>query len=170
MPGANDAQDLQRAGRWGSMSVNEIDSRTFAEDDFEDVIAIFRSNLTKYFVPAEEQELRDYLAEHPEDYYVLESGGEVTAAGGIALNKDDSVSLCWGMVRNDLIGTGLGKRLTLFRMKKAREKWGERQFVTSTSHHTEGFYKKLGFRTIKRIPNGFAPGIDICKMVLGPIS
>lgn len=61
------------------------------------------------------------------------------------------------MVRNDLIGTGLGKDLTLFRMEKGREKWGDLPFFTSTSQHTEGFYHKLGFHTVEHIPNGFPP-------------
>ncbi|QYU67682.1 hypothetical protein J4558_22715 [Leptolyngbya sp. 15MV] len=50
-------------------------------------------------------------------------------------------------------------------MEKAREKLGDRPFMISTSQHTEGFYQKLGFETIEHIPDGFAPGIDICKMV-----
>ncbi|MBL8183476.1 MAG: GNAT family N-acetyltransferase, partial [Blastocatellia bacterium] len=58
------------------------------------------------------------------------------------------------------------KKLTLFRMEKGREKWGDRPFVTSTSHHTEGFYKKLGFETVEHTPDGFGPGIDTCKMRL----
>jgi len=147
------------------VNTSDLTFRDFQPADIEKVTALLRSNIPKYFVPAEEQELRDYLAEHPENYYVVESGGDVVGAGGVALNDDETISLCWGMVRNELIGTGLGKRLTLFRMEKAREKWGDPPFVTSTSHHTEGFYRKFGFETIERIPDGFGPGIDTCKMV-----
>lgn len=147
------------------MNVSDPSFREYRPSDIDKVAALLLSNIPKYFVPAEEQELREYLAEHPEDYYVMESGGEVVGAGGFAVNKDGSIGLCWGMVRNDLIGTGLGKRLTLFRMEKAREKLGDRPFMISTSQHTEGFYQRLGFRTIEHIPDGFAPGIDICRMV-----
>ncbi|MBK9163863.1 MAG: GNAT family N-acetyltransferase [Acidobacteria bacterium] len=148
------------------MKSSEPTFRDFQPADIEKVAALLRSNIPKYFVPAEEQELRDYLAEHPEDYWLLDHDGETVGAGGVALNSDGSVGLCWGMVRNDLIGTGLGKRLTLFRMEKAREKWGERDFMISTSQHTEGFYQKLGFETIEHIPDGFGLGIDKCKMML----
>lgn len=141
--------------------------RPYQPEDNGSVIAIFRSNLVKYFVEAEERELQDFLLEFSSDYYVIEIIDEIVAAGGIALNEDGTVSLCWAMVRNDLIGTGLGKQLTLFRMERAREKWGERPFFTSTSQHTEGFYKKLGFETVEHVPNGFGPGIDICKMRTG---
>jgi predicted GNAT family N-acyltransferase len=139
--------------------------RPYTSEDLDDVVKLFRSNLGKYFVEAEEQELRGFLAEYSEDYYVVEIIDEIVAAGGIALNPDQTISLCWAMVRNDLIGTGLGRALTLFRMQKARKKWGDRPLVTSTSQHTEGFYKKLGFATVEHVPNGFGPGIDVCKMV-----
>lgn len=138
--------------------------RRYKPSDIEAVVAIFRSNIGKYFVEAEERELREFLDAFSDDYFVIEIIDEVVAAGGIALNKDETISLCWGMVRTDLIGTGLGTKLTLFRMEKGREKWGDRHFVTSTSHHTEGFYKKLGFDTVEHTPDGFGPGIDICKM------
>ena len=144
--------------------------RPYGTNDLGSVIAILRSNIPKYFFPTEEEELRVYLSQHSDDYFVLELGGEIVGAGGIALNSDGTISLCWGMVRNDLIGTGLGKRMALYRMDMARLKWGDRSFFTSTSHHTEGFYKKLGFKTFEHTPNGFGPGIDICKMRLEPIN
>lgn len=138
--------------------------RRFETADTEAVVAIFRSNIPKYFVESEESELREYLAGGVENYYVLEVDGDVAGAGGIALNADDTVSLCWGMVRNDLIGTGLGKRLTEFRIERSREVFGDRPLVISTSQHTEGFYKKLGFVTVEHTPDGFGPGIDVCRM------
>jgi N-acetylglutamate synthase-like GNAT family acetyltransferase len=138
--------------------------RSYEPKDLDAVIAIFRSNLLKYFVEDEERELRDFLSEFGKDYYVIEIIDEIVAAGGIALNPDETISLCWAMVRNDLIGTGLGKELTLFRIEKGREKWGDLPFSTSTSQHTEGFYRKLGFQTVEHIPDGFGPGIDTCKM------
>lgn len=151
------------------MNALETTFRSYRPADIEKVVELLRSNIPKYFFPTEEQELRDYLAEHPNDYWLIEKNGEMVAAGGIALNPDQTISLCWAMVRNDLIGTGLGKQLTLFRMEKGREKWGELSFFTSTSQHTEGFYKNFGFVTFERIPDGFGPGIDTCKMRTSPV-
>ncbi len=147
------------------MNTSEPKFRDYGSDDIAAVVAILLSNIPKYFVPAEEQELRDYLAEHPDNYYLIEDAGVVVGAGGIALNSDGTISLCWGMVRNDLIGTGLGKKLALYRIERAEEKWPGRPFFTSTSQHTEGFYEKLGFSTFERISDGFGPGIDTCKML-----
>lgn len=138
--------------------------RRFEAADTEAVIAIFRSNIPKYFVESEEPELREYLAGSVENYYVIEADGEVVGAGGIALNADNTVSLCWGMIHSSRLGTGLGKLLTEYRLARSLEIFGARPVVINTSQHTEGFYEKLGFVTVEHTPDGFGPGIDICKM------
>ena len=138
--------------------------RKYESGDIDSVISIFRSNIPKYFGPEEEPGLRDFLSGDVENYYVLELDGKVVGAGGIELNEDDTVSLCWGMVHNDHLGTGLGKLLTEYRMERSQEVFGDKPMVNSTSQHTEGFYKKLGFVTVEHKPDGFGPGIDICRM------
>jgi len=141
-----------------------INIRPFSQDDLEAVVAIFRSNIPKYFGPSEEPGLREFLGGPTEYYYVIESEGEVAGAGGIGLNDDDTVSLCWGMVHERHLGTGLGKLVTEYRIERSREVFGNKAMVISTSQHTEGFYKKFGFVTVEHTPDGFGPGIDICKM------
>jgi predicted GNAT family N-acyltransferase len=143
--------------------------RSYTTTDLGNVIDAFRSNIPKYFVPAEEAELREFLGGSPEHYYVIDRDGEVVAAGGIGFNSDDTISLCWGMVHNGLLGTGLGKMLTEFRIKLARDVYGDRPIVISTSQHTAGFYAKFGLVTIEHTPDGFGPGIDICKMRREPL-
>jgi|SRR5687767_244506 len=138
--------------------------RPYTPGDLSAVVAIFRSNIPKYFGPEEESGLRGFFTERSGDYFVMEMGGEVVGAGGIALNDDGTVSLCWGMLRSDHIGKGLGRTLTEFRIEKAREKFGPLPLVISTSQHTQGFYEKFGFRLIEHRPDGFGPGIDICRM------
>jgi len=140
--------------------------RHYYPDDLESVVSVFRSNIPKYFGPSEEPGLRDFLAEYSNDYFVCELDGEIIGAGGIAVNADDTVSLCWGMIRADHLGTGLGRELTEFRINKAREKFGGLSLVISTSQHTQGFYEKFGFQLTAHTPDGFGPGIDICKMRL----
>lgn len=140
--------------------------RSYISADRDAVIEIFRSNSPKYFTAAEEPGLRDFLSQFSADYFVGEIGREVIAAGGFALNNDETVSLCWGMIRSDLLGTGLGRKLTQFRIQEAHERHGNLPLIINTSQHTQGFYEKFGFRLVSRIPDGFAPGIDICKMSL----
>jgi predicted GNAT family N-acyltransferase len=141
--------------------------RPFEPHDLDAVVAIFRSNIPKYFGPGEEPGLRTFLTDdRSAHYFVGEINGDVVAAGGIALNDDQTVSLCWGMVRSDHLGTGLGRKLTEFRIAKACEIFGSLPLVISTSQHTQGFYEKFGFRLIEHTPDGFGPGIDTCRMRL----
>lgn len=143
--------------------------RPYEQRDVDAVVAIFRSNIPKYFGPEEEQGLHEFLAtERADNYYVIENDGEVVGAGGIAFNDIDSptVSLCWGMVREDFLGTGLGKELTRFRIELARDKYPGLPITIGTSQHTRGFYEKFGFQLVEHTPNGFGPGIDNCRMRL----
>ena len=135
--------------------------RRYEPADLESVVAIFRSNIPKYFGPSEEEGLRNFLRdERGEEYYVMEMNGEIVGCGGIALNETEmpTVSLCWGMVREDHLGTGFGRKLTEFRIGLAREKFGRLPLTVSTSQHTQGFYEKFGFRLIEHTPDGLGPG------------
>ncbi|MBX3281459.1 MAG: GNAT family N-acetyltransferase [Acidobacteria bacterium] len=141
--------------------------RPYRPNDLDAVIAVFRSNIPKYFAESEEQGLRDFLkTDWVDDYYVVELDGEVVGAGGIAYNDlvPPTVSLCWGMIRSDHLGTGLGKALTEFRIQLACQKYPGLPLTIGTSQHTEGFYKKFGFSTVKYVKDGFGLGIDECKM------
>lgn len=149
-----------------SLQVNIMEIRPYLEKDIDAVVAVFRSNIPKYFEYSEEPGLREFLAEFADNYSVIDLNGDIVGAGGIALNDDDTVSLCWGMVHNDHLGTGLGKLLTEYRIERSRELFSDKPMVTSSSQLTEGFYKKFGFVTVEHTPDGFGPGLDICKMRL----
>ncbi len=141
--------------------------RPYTGSDLEAVIAIFRSNIPKYFGPDEEPGLRSFLSDpRCTNYLVGEIDNEVVASGGIALNNDRTVSLCWGMVHADHIGTGLGRHLTIARISLARDKFGALPLSISTSQHTSAFYAKFGFRATSRQKDGFGPGIDRIDMRL----
>jgi predicted GNAT family N-acyltransferase len=145
----------------------KMNLRPYTEADLEAVVEIFRSNIPKYFGPGEEPGLRDFLSStRGENYYVGDIEGTLIAAGGVAVNENQTVSLCWGMVRADHLGTGLGRELTEYRIGKAKEIFGGLPLFISTSQHTQGFYEKFGFRLTKHERDGFGPGIDICEMLL----
>lgn len=140
--------------------------RRYHSTDLDAVIAIFRSNIPKYFGESEEPGLRNFLATRVEEYFLGELGADIIAAGGIALNDDETVSLCWGMVHGDFLGRGLGRELTEFRIRKSRERFGPRSLVISTSQHTKGFYQRFGFRLTAHTRDGLGPGLDKCQMRL----
>lgn len=54
--------------------------RPYCSGDLEGVVAIFRSNIPKYFLETEESELRDFLDKFSDGYFVGEQDGEIVAA------------------------------------------------------------------------------------------
>ena len=76
--------------------------RPYISPDLESVVAVFRSNIPKFFGPGEEAGLRNFLSDtRGENYFVAQLDDEIIGAGGIAQNEDGTVSLCWGMLRAD---------------------------------------------------------------------
>ena len=132
------------------------------------VIDLFRSNVDPYFLPAEEEELRAFLAE-PWPYFVAESltnpSGQLLAAGGYALNNNYAV-LTWGMVDRHCHSQGIGRAFTQFRLAECRRAYPGRGVELHTSQHTTGFYAKLGFRILAVLPDKWGLGLDEVHMLL----
>jgi len=143
--------------------------RDYAPDDLDGCLRVFDSNVPRHFRDPEREEFRSFLAELPGPYIVLTSTrGEILGCGGYAIvSEERRADLCWGMVREDLHGTGLGRTLTTERLERAAADPAVSVVALNTSQHTRGFYEKLGFRTIEIVPDGYAPGLDRCEMRLG---
>ena len=140
--------------------------RDYSPLDLEACLEVFDSNVPRFFKPNERDEFRSFLHELPGPYLVLVTrGGRVAACGGYAINRDDgSADLCWGMVREDLHGTGLGRRLTRRRIELSVRDPRVREVCLHTSQHTAGFYERLGLSTIGVLEDGYAPGLHRCDM------
>ena len=147
---------------------SELRSREFDAGDVHAAMAIFESNVPDYFTAGERSEYEAFLGELPGPYLVVEDGaGEVVACGGYAVVLDDGRGdLCWGMVRRDLHGRGIGRFLTVVRVEALRADPRVRSVVLNTSHLTQEFYERLGFETVGRVEDGFAPGLHRCDMRL----
>lgn len=142
--------------------------RDFTPADREGCLAVFDSNVPAFFVPEEREAFEAFLSDLPGPYLVLEDeGGRVVACGGYAAEPGSgTVDLCWGMVRRVAQGSGLGRRLTEARMARIRRDRSARRVAVRTSQRTRGFYERLGFETVRVVPDGFAPGLDRCEMRL----
>lgn len=143
-----------------------IDVRTFTTADRGACLAVFDSNVPAYFTTPERPEFEKFLDALPGPYIVLrDAEGAVVACGGHAIIEDDGrADLCWGMVRQDLHGTGIGRALTEARLAAALADPAVRYVALNTSQHTVGFYERLGFTMTEVIRDGFAPGLDRCEM------
>lgn len=141
--------------------------RPYQPHDREACLAVFRSNVPRYFAPHEEAEFAEFLDELPCTYFVLEAAGEVLGCGGyyVAPGRGEG-GLCWGMVHRRHHGGGLGRRLLLERLYRLVQHPEVAFIRLDTSQHTCGFFEKLGFATIKTESNGYAPGLDRYDMQL----
>lgn len=136
--------------------------RAYAVTDRPACLAVFRSNLPKYFAPEELPLFTDWL-DRPElaDYYVLEAAGKVAGCGGFyALPEQKLANLAWGMIHAAYHGRGYGRQLTAFRLALMRERYPGYALRLSTSQHTFGFYEKQGYRIVEVIRHGFGEGLD----------
>lgn len=135
--------------------------------DVEACLEVFDSNVPRFFTPPEREEFREFLTALPGPYFVLPGGEGLDACGGYAVNADTGVAdLCWGMVRLDRHGEGLGRALTELRVRRALADPTARRIELATSQHTAGFYERMGFHTVRVTPDGFGPGLDRCDMAM----
>jgi RimJ/RimL family protein N-acetyltransferase len=150
--------------------MNEIVARLFRPEDFVACLAIFDSNVPKFFAAQERAEFIHHLqnmtvVDYP--YIVLTRGGKIVACGGLTLDRASrQAGLAWGMVDRPLHGQGLGTELTQIRLDFARGLSGFDRLILETSQHTQGFYEGFGFIVLEIVPDGFAAGLDRVEMAL----
>ncbi len=145
-----------------------IRARTFEPADLEACLAVFDTNVPKFFTVEEREEFKAFLEALPGPYLVLtDREGEVLGCGGYAFSDENGTAdLCWGMVRQELHGTGLGRRLTELRIERSRQDPRVTAFALHTSQHTAGFYERLGFEVLRVTEDAYAPGLHRYDMRL----
>lgn len=143
--------------------------RPYCQEDREACLALFESNVPKYFAP---EELKDFVSDLDDlkwPYLVMEDeNGKIVASGGYgAIGEDGTVAaLCWGMVRRDLHRCGLGRRLLVERLKRIAAEPKFTRVTIETSQYSRGFFERFGFVAKRVCPDGFAPGLDLVEMEL----
>lgn len=142
--------------------------RAYVAADREACLAVFDTNVPRYFATHERVEFADFLDDLPGPYLVLVEDGAVVACGGWATGETETstAGLCWGMVVRDRHRAGLGQRLLQARLDDIRGNVGIERVVLETSQHSEGFFSRSGFIVSARHPDGFARGIDRIEMFL----
>lgn len=141
--------------------------RPLRPSDRDAALALYDSNVPDFF---HEEERADYLAwldDPGGPVVVLEGPGGVAAVGGVAMEADGQTgSLCWGIVRRDLHGRGLGAALLEARLAILAGNPACLRVRLSTLASTAGFFARAGFRTVRVEPDGHGPGADAWEMEL----
>lgn len=156
-----------------------MEIRTYTAADKNACIEVFKSNLPKYFDPAElplflawleKQEIGEpgHSGSLEDHYYVLEMGekGIVGCGGFYVANDADEVRFAWGMIHSGFHKHKLGTELSKFRILKMKEGWPNHKITLGTSQHTFPFYEKMGMKVVKIIPKGYGEELDRYDMEL----
>ena len=139
--------------------------RLYTPTDDENIISLLRLNTPKYFAPEEEQDLRDYFADHIDHYYVVEDNGTIIGSGGFNLtNEGKNAAISWDIIHPDYQGKGVGRLLTQYRIDRIKEIETVENISVRTSQLAFKFYEKFGF-VLKEIAKDYwAEGIDMYRM------
>ncbi len=139
--------------------------RPYLPSDKPQLIELIRLNTPPYFDPSEESLFSNYLDNEREDYFVLESNGQIIGCGGINYEKGKTEAvLSWGMIHPKHHGQGLGSQLAKHRIGHLRTLKTANKLVVRTSQHTVGFYQKMGFKLLEAKENYWAPGLHLNYM------
>jgi len=143
--------------------------RPWTPADRELALALFDSNVPRYFAARERADFVEFIDNLPGPYFVVaDAAGQPVGCGGYAVHdeKPDTVALCWGMIHREHHGEGWGDALLRHRLRMIAREPGFRRVEIETSQFSRGFFARYGFEARKEVVDGFAPGIDLIAMVL----
>jgi ribosomal-protein-alanine N-acetyltransferase len=139
--------------------------RPYEFEDLQSVLEVFESNVPYYFAPEESDDLKHYLENEIEDYFVLLQDGKIIGAGGINYDNDlITARLSWDFMDKNIQKKGAGSVLTQYRINHVLSQKHILKLIVRTSQFADGFYKKQGFKEVNRIKDYWAKGYDMVLM------
>jgi len=142
--------------------------RPYKASDKEACLRVFDSNTPQFFLQTEKEKFSTYLDEFPQDYLLVEDeAGKVIAGGGYALGLDGgAATLCWGMVRKDWHGHGIGQFLLWNRLSKLAQIPKMKLIRLDASQLSVEFFMKKGFKTYRITQNYYGPNLNRYEMYM----
>ena len=142
--------------------ISKVNIRPFTPVDREACLSVFDSNTPEYFDTEERDDFAAFLDAGQPYFFVATTPDEtVIACGGYYLDPLQGVAgLTWGMVHRSWHRHGVGSILLKHRIAAIENSHKARVVRVNTSQQSRGFFERHGFRVLKVIPDGYAPGID----------
>lgn len=145
--------------------IENLTIREYKSNDKNEVLAILKRNVPKYFAESEIEDLEDYLKHKIEKYFVAAFGDVIIGAGGI--NFDDNsktAKISWDFIDAKFKGKGIGQSLLKYRIDFIQSNYVSATIKVRTSQLAYKFYEKNGF-TLKEIEKDYwAKGFDLYSM------
>ena len=128
------------------------------------LLEIFDSNVPSYFDPSERQQFIDYLQKVPKNYFVFSRAGRIVGSGGFLFRSKIEGRIVWLMVDQSVHNKGVGRELMHYFEDEIKRQVELKLISLMTSHHTDQFYNKLGYRTIRTENDFWAKGMHLYYM------
>jgi ribosomal protein S18 acetylase RimI-like enzyme len=146
--------------------------RRYEDADFAACLAVFDSNVPKFFAPHEREGFASFLgdlARFAVQYYVLVDDPQgarprVIACAGVG-RRDDEARMCWGIVDATRQGEGFGRLLLLVRLVRGAE-LGARRAGLDTIPSVAPFFEREGFVITGGEDDHYGPGIHRRDLLL----
>ncbi|HLW39523.1 MAG TPA: GNAT family N-acetyltransferase [Brumimicrobium sp.] len=142
-----------------------ITIREYKPKDKSEVVNLLRLNTPKYFAIEEEEELKRYLEEERELYYVLLYDDKIVGCGGINFTDNKAIGkISWDIFNPNYQGKSLGTKLLKHRIEKLRSIDSVLKITVRTSQVAYKFYEKQGFELLEIRKDFWANGFDMYNM------
>ena len=144
-----------------------MDVRQYLPADREGCLTVFDSNMPDFFQSDERLEFEEFLNEPNGRYFVMELDSGIAGCGGYFITEDKALArLVWGMVHRDWQRKGLGRFLLLFRLREITKTGGVELVRLDTSSLSAPFFERQGFKVVRVVNDGFAPGFERVEMMM----
>lgn len=139
--------------------------RKYRDDDFENVLTLFRLNVPIAFAPEEEDDLKIYLKNNSENYFLVILNQQIIGCGGYnVFEPEQEVRISWDFFHPNSIGKGYGTALLNYRINKIQKSFPNYSIIVRTSQFAFKFYEKQGFKVIRTEKDYWAKGYDLVFM------
>lgn len=139
--------------------------RFFVPVDKDGCLALFDSNVPRYFDASERAAFAGFLDQPDGHYFVIEQAAKICGCGGFAREERGQARFTWGMVDNACHGLGLGRMLAEYRLQAIEESGQFHEVELFTTPQIASFFAKFSFETEEIEKDGFAPGMDKVQMI-----
>jgi len=145
--------------------MNLITIREYELNDKDEVLNLIRLNTPEYFAVDEEKDLKRYLENEIELYYVLIYDEKIVGCGGVNFTDDKTIGkISWDIIHPDYQGKSLGTKLLKHRIDKLHSIDSVQKITVRTSQVAYKFYEKQGFELFEIKKDYWADGFDMYNM------
>ncbi len=146
-------------------TMENLQIRPYTSADKPQLLALLAENTPMYFAAEEESDFLHYLDHEIDEYFVVESAGQIVGCGGINFEAEKSLAkISWDIVSNRHQGRGIGSVLLKHRLHIICQTATVQKIMVRTSQVAYQFYEKNGFQLLKIEKDYWAVGFDLYQM------